>query len=204
MAPDPPPEYGPGFLTWLRETTEAAWANVEEPSLDDFRSAGFIGATWRRGTRWTGPLDDETITQLERRFGVHFPPDYRLLLQTLHSTTPWRRGAHDGTVDLVEYRAPGFYDWLHEGTCIRARMQAVADRSEFAEELDLHYGGRRWLEGGPSPQLLPIYAHRYVVDDDSQWVLSIVGGDAIVYGENLRAYLLAELDDVLKASEDRP
>jgi hypothetical protein len=137
------------------------------------------------------------IAQVERRFEVQFPAQYRLFLQTLHSTTPWMRGADYRTGDLAPYESPGFYDWLHEGEQIRARMQTVADTSEFAEEIDLHHGGRRWLEGGPSPQLLPIFGHRYVVDDDSAWVLSIVGGDAIVYAENLRDYLLTELADVL-------
>ena len=197
MAPDPPPEFGPDFLAWLRETTEAAWLQVEEPSLDDYRTAGFIGAGWRRGTRWTGPLGDETIARLERRFGVHFPPQYRLFLRTLHSTTPWMRGAAYGTGDLALYRAPGFYDWLHDEERVRSALGEVADTSLFAEEIDVQYGGRRWLEGGPSPQLLPIFGHRYVVVDDSQWVLSIVNSDAIVYGEDLRDYLLLKLDDVI-------
>jgi hypothetical protein len=197
MATDPPPEYGPGFLGWLRETTEAAWQRVEEPSLDDFRTAGFIGATWRRGTRWTGPLDDETIYQVERRFDVRFPPQYRLFLQTLHSTTPSRRGADHRTGDLAPYRAPGFYDWLHDEQPIRAALSRVADTSEFAEEIDVHHGGRRWLEGAPWPRLLPIFGHRYVVADESAWVLSIVGSDAIVYAEDLRDYLLIELADVI-------
>jgi hypothetical protein len=199
MAPDPPPpEYGPEFLAWLRETTEAAWQQVEEPSLDEFRRAGFIGARWRRGTHWTGPLSDATIAQVERRFGVHFPPQHRLFLRTLHSTTPWMRGADHDTGDLTLYRAPGFYDWLHDEEAIRSALGQVADTSVFAREIDLQYGGRRWLEGGPRPQLLPIFGHRYVVDDDSQWVLSIVGSDAIVYAEDLRDYLLLELDDVIR------
>jgi hypothetical protein len=138
VATDPPDEFGPEFLHWLREATESAWQQVEEPSLEDFERAGFIGALWRRGTRWTGGLDDQ----------------------------------------------------------IRARMDDVSDTSRFAEGI-AHYGGRRWLPGGPCPQLIPIYAHRYVIGDDSQWVLSIVGGDAIVYGADLRGYLLAELRDVV-------
>ncbi len=197
MAPDPPPAFDADFLAWLRETTEAAWQQVEEPSLDDFRAAGFIGATWRRGTHWTGPLGDERMAQVEGRFGVHFRAGHRLFLQTLHGTTPWRRGADYSTGDLALSEAPGFYDWLRDEERIRAALSMVADTSVFAEELDLHHGGRRWLEGGPRPQLLPIFGHRYVVDDDSQWVLSIVDSDAIVYGENLRDYLLIELADVI-------
>jgi hypothetical protein len=108
------------------------------------------------------------------------------------------RGADHDTGDLTLYRAPGFYDWLHDEEAIRSALGQVADTSVFAREIDLQYGGRRWLEGGPRPQLLPIFGHRYVVDDDSQWVLSIVGSDAIVYAEDLRDYLLLELDDVIR------
>jgi hypothetical protein len=193
VATDPPAEFGVEFLSWLRETTESAWRQVEEPSLDDFERAGFIGALWRRRTRWTGGLDDQTIAGVEERFGVTFPPQYRLLLRTLHSTTPWMRGANGRP---AIYERPGFYDWVSDGDQIRARIDDVADTSEFAEEI-ARYGGRRWLGGGPSPRLIPIYAHRYVVCDDSQWVLSIVGGDAIVYGMDMREYLLAELRDVV-------
>jgi hypothetical protein len=201
MAPDPPAEFGTAFLSWLRETTEAAWQEVKEPSLEAYREAGFIGAGWRRGTRWTGPLDDDTIGRVERKFGVHFPPEHRLFLQTLHSTTPWRRGDDYATGDLVLYDAPGFYDWIHDEEPIRAALGAVAETSEYAEEIDLHYGGRRWLPGGPSPQLLPIFGHRYVVADESPCVLSIVGNDAIVYGGDLRAYLLHELDHVIRLAD---
>ena len=202
MAPDPPAEYGPEFLSWLRAMTEAAWQEIEEPSLDDYRSTGVLGAHWRRGTRWTGPLDDEAIEHVQRHYGVHFPPQHRLLLQILHGTTPWMLGADHRTGELALHQTTGFYDWLHDEEPIRAALSDVADTSVFAEEIDRHYGGRRWLQGGPSPQLLPIFGHRYVVDDDSQWVLSIVGSDAIVYGENLRDYLLLELDDVISLRED--
>jgi hypothetical protein len=198
VAADVPAEYGPEFLSWLRETTEAAWRRVAEPSFDDHQAAGFIGAGWRRGTRWTGPLDDDTITQVEGHFGVRFPPEHRLFLQTLHSTTPWMRGAEYDGDELASYEAPGFYDWLGDEQRIRTAIDDVTDTSEFAEEIDSDYGGRRWLDGGPSPQLLPIFGHRYVVADDSQWVLSIVGSDAIVYGDGLRAYLLRELVDVIR------
>ncbi len=169
MAPDPPPEYGPDFLAWLRKTTEAAWQQVEESSLDDYRTAGFIGATWRRGTRWTGPLGDDTIAQARtalRRSTSRRSTDCSCGL--VHSTTPWMRGAAYGTGDLALYQAPGFYDWLHDEEPIRAALGEVADTSLFAEEIDVHHGGRRWLEGGPSPQLLPIFGHRYVVGDDSE------------------------------------
>jgi hypothetical protein len=198
VSTDPPAEFGAAFLSWLREATEAAWQHVDEWTVDDYASRGYIGPRWRRGTRWTGGLDDLTIAEVERVYGVGFPPQYRLFLQTLHSTTPWRTGADYSQGErLALYESPGFYDWRHDETQIRQAMLAVEDRTPFAEEIASHHGGSRWLPGGPSPALIPVLGHRYVVADDSQWVLSIVGADAIVYGEDLRVCLLSELGGLL-------
>ncbi|MBO0845994.1 MAG: SMI1/KNR4 family protein [Nocardioides sp.] len=207
MATSPPATFGTEFLTWLRDTTERAWDQVEDWALEDYERHGLIGARWQHGTRWTGGLDDATIEKVEHRYGVTFPPQYRLFLQTLHSTTPWQRcacyadpdnrGEALGEDRFTLHEHPGFYDWLHDETDIREAMGRVEDRSAFAEEVAFHHGGSRWLPGGPSPALIPIFGHRYVVADDEEWVLSIVDEDAIVYGKDLRAYLLAELDDLL-------
>lgn len=193
-----PAAFGTDFLRWLRAATERSWQGIDDWSPADFEAAGLIGARWRRGTRWTGGLDDATIARVQRRYGVRFPPQYRLFLQTLHSTTPWKRGAtysrHGDR--LAEYDTPGFYDWLHDEAQLRAAMRAVTDSSPG----ELFAGPdhpARWQRGGPSPDLIPIFGHRYVVCDDSQRVVSIVGDDAIVYGRDLRDYLLAELGDVL-------
>jgi hypothetical protein len=199
VSTDPPAAFGEAFLSWLRDVTEAAWRHVDEWALEDYESRGYIGARWQRGTRWTGGLDDRTIAEVERRYGVVFPPQHRLFLQTLHSTTPWRTGADYSQGDHhAHYESPGFYDWRRDETQIRQAMRAVEDRAQFAHEIASHHGGSRWLPGGPSPALIPIFGHRYVVADDSQCVLSIVGDDAIVCGEDLRAYLLHELGDLLE------
>lgn len=198
MSTDPPADWGAGFLSWLRDATESAWRGVDEWTLEDYERHGYIGPRWRRGTHWTGGLDDQTIADVERQYGFVFPPQYRLFLQTLHSTKPWRTGAdYSGGDRLALNESPGFYDWRHDRTRIRQAMRAVEDRAPFAQQIASQHGGSRWLPGGPSPALIPIIGHRYVVADDAQWVVSIVGDDAIVYGENLRAFLLAELGDVL-------
>ncbi|HEX3931953.1 MAG TPA: hypothetical protein VHW64_14715 [Nocardioides sp.] len=179
MASHPPAEYGPEFLSWLRATTERAWREVDEPSLEDCRESGFIGAHWRRGTRWAGPLGEDPVVEAERRFGARFPAQCRLLLTTLHTTTPWMRGADHRSGELALHDSPGFYDWLDDEDPIRAALDRVADTAELAEELDAASGLNRRRSGGPSPQLLPVYGHRYVVGDESEWVLSIVGSDVI-------------------------
>jgi len=188
----PPAGFGVDFLRWLRQVTERTWAEVEEPTAAD------CGARWRRGTRWTGGLDDATITQVERRYGVRFPSHYRLFVKTLHSTTPWMLGGDFSRYGdrLAEYEAPGFYDWLHDGPQIRDAMRKVAHTMR-----ELPFDGqdwqKTWTRRDPKPALIPVFGHRYVVADDSQWVLSIVEYDATIFVSNLRDYLPIELEDVL-------
>lgn len=42
----------------------------------------------------------------------------------------------------------------------------------------------RVLRSDPKPTLIPIFGHRCIVADDTQWILSIVGTDAIIYAES--------------------
>jgi hypothetical protein len=184
----PPDEFGVEFLQWLRHATELTWAVADEPTAADF------GARWRPGTHWTGGLDDAAIAEVEERYQVRFPPHHRLFLQTLHSTTPWRRGGTYADADsVVEYEAPGFYDWVEDEVQIRAAMLNVADTMEGLP-FDEQWWQTAWLHQDPKPKLLPIFGHRYVVADSSQWILSIVDDDAVIYRDNLRDYLLAELE----------
>lgn len=189
---EPPRKYGVDFLDWLRRVTERTWAGLDDPPEDVFNRY------WRRGTRWTGGLTKEAIAEVEERFGVWFPPDYRLLLQTLHSTAPWMRGGrYVDRGEVVEaYDVPGFYDWLRDESSIREAMAVVA--SVMAElPFDDQAWQRTWLNRDPKPSLIPIFGHRYVVADHTQWILSIVDDDAVIYSDNMRDYLLLELEDVL-------
>lgn len=187
----PPPEDGVEFLDWLREVTERAWDVLDETVGPD------VGPRWRVGTRWTGGLDEAAIAQVEGRYQVRFPPEHRLFLQTLHSTTPGRRGyGYGGHDHPVEYEAEGFYDWLRDETSIRTAMENVADTMRHLPFDDEEWQ-TTWVGSDPKPSLIPILGHRYVVTDSNQWVLSIMDEDAIIYGYGLRDYLLHELADLL-------
>lgn len=126
--PGSPKEFGPEFLRWFQTATEQAWQNVDELSLADFSQAGRIGSAWRPGTRWTGGLSESAIRRLEHDYQLEFPPQYRLFLRMLHSTTPWQRQADYAVYGdrLALREVPGFYDWLHDGPQIRAAMRDVA------------------------------------------------------------------------------
>jgi hypothetical protein len=192
----PPGEFGVEFLDWLRRASEHAWSTLDDPPEAQ------LGLAWRRGTRWTGGLDGRAIADVEDRYGLRFPPDYRLFLHTLHSTRPWMRGSSFVDEEHVEaFEAPGFYDWLHDEPQIRKAMADVAHVMTT-----LPFDGQAWQETwvntDPKPILIPIFGHRYIVADHTQWVLSIVDSDAIRYGESLRDYLLTELEDLLIQSID--
>jgi hypothetical protein len=141
-------------------------------------------------------LDDATIAAIESRYGVRFPPDYRLFLQTLHSTTPPRICTCYKYGELSAHNEPGFYDWQNDERQIRSAMCRVADTMRELP-YDAQAWQTTWTNRDPKPALIPIFSHRYVVADGSQWILSIVDTDAIIYGDNLRDYLLRELDKVL-------
>jgi len=71
------------FLERLRAETEERWARLQPPP---FKVIGRMD--WRPGTRWRGGLSDAEMDAAEARFGLTFPPDYRLFLATLHTPDP--------------------------------------------------------------------------------------------------------------------
>src|ERR1700730_14778605 len=74
-----PPRDLPSFLGWLRRMTEAFWDTIPEPRLADFEQRGVGGSAWMPNTRWHAFSDSE-VAQLEARYGLPLPDDYRLFL----------------------------------------------------------------------------------------------------------------------------
>jgi hypothetical protein len=212
-----PPEFGWSFLAWLQAATERAWSQVQTQTLADFQSAGVGGASWRRGTKWTGGLSDPQIDEVEGRFGIRFPPDHRLFLQVLHSTEPLRFGARfiDST-NMEAIERPGFYHWLRDEAAIRDAFQGPIEGLVFDVENNVlwpeSWGSRpdnasdrraRVVElVAKAPRLLPITGHRYVVAIEPTIVLSVHQSDIIVYGRDLRAFLLNEVYGLLSIEGD--
>ena len=206
----PPPDFTEDFLAWLHEASEAGWRKMEDPDITNER---LFWPRWHHGTHWTGGLTADTITDIERRYDTHFPPPHRLFLQILHSTTPWQYApdySRDRTRPVLHER-PGFYNWLQDEEPIRTATQHVLD-GLLSNTFDQQYWHHSW---GPCPRpmdqrrarmaeliaaappLIPIFGHRFVVDHGPLPVLSIMGTDVVVYGHDLRDYLLHELRNVL-------
>jgi len=206
-----PPRFDAEFLDWFRERTEAAWADYEPR---DFSGDGPGVSDWQPGTRWLNGLPLEDIESAEERFGLSFPPDYRLFLRRLHTVDRPRPGWFfvDGETKAPR-DTPSFTDWRDE-PAVRAALDGPVSGLIF----DLEHNSL-WLEGwGPRPEapaareaelrrraasaphLIPVYSHRCLLGDpqiSGNPVLSLYQSDIIFYGPDLRWYLLIEFADLL-------
>jgi hypothetical protein len=178
------------------------------------------GSDWQQGTRWLGGLDEQEIVNIEQRYQVHFPPDYRLFLQTLHSVDRPMVGASfaDGNT-MVPRTKPSFYNWQTNTTSIQAAYEWLVHGLVFdVQKANL------WLPSWgvkpgtveaqearvqelvkTAPRLIPVFAHRYLLAEPCEAgnpVFSIHQSDMILYGEDLHSYFLQEFGDLL--GRERP
>lgn len=216
-----PTEFTEQFLNWFRERTEAAWAEYQPQTFEDYVAAGVGGRDWQRGTRWLGGLSEAQIEEIERRWSLHFPPDYRLFLRVLHAVDRPKRGAkYTEYVEggepshLVPNEKPSFYNWLTDAEALQQAFDWLVEGLQF----DVEYNGL-WLPSwgampsrlatqrarvrklvAAAPRLIPIIGHRYLLAEPCQAgnpVFSIYQSDIIVYGPDLRSYFLFEFADLL-------
>ncbi|HXH27121.1 MAG TPA: SMI1/KNR4 family protein, partial [Candidatus Acidoferrum sp.] len=107
-----PQHFDKAFLRWFQEQTEDTWREYQTRTFESFVASGAGGSDWQQGTRWLGGLDEQEIASIEQRYQVHFPPDYRLFLQMLHSVDRPMAGAVFAAGDtMVPHNMPSFYNW---------------------------------------------------------------------------------------------
>ncbi len=210
-----PEGFNDEFLDWFRERTEAVWATYQADTFEDYVRAGVGGEDFQRGTRWLDGLSDIQIDEIERRWSVRFPPDYRRFLRRLHSVDRPRTGAYYADDSRMAPRErPSFYNWLTDTDALHDRFEWPIEGIQF----DVEYGDL-WPESwgakpttleerqarvrevvGAAPKLIPVFSHRYLLAEPCQAgnpVLSVHQSDIIVYGADLRDYFLAEFSGLL-------
>lgn len=210
------------FLNWFRARTEAAWSVYQPRKFEDYVAVGVGGSDFQRETRWLGGLSEEQSEQIERRWSLRFPPDYRLFLQVLHTVDRPRLGAfytEESPSHLVPGKAPSFYNWLAEEEAVRGCFDWLVEGLQFDVEHN-----RLWLPGwgakpptlsaqkervralvGAAPRMIPITGHRYLLAEPCQSgnpVFSIYQSDIIIYGPDLRTYFLREFAWLLGIDQD--
>lgn len=196
-----------GFLCWLKDQTEKAWSALPNGDREGFQ----------QGTKWAAGLTDEQLASAESFFGHPFPEDYRRFLKTLHTTTKPPKWPRDGKLS----DASGFYDWMNDRETLRQSLAAPVEGLLF----DVEHNGL-WLaewgarpesakerqalvrrEAGNSSPLIPVFGHRYLVgrpQSAGNPVLSIMQSDIVIYGDDLRGYLLAEFAELLNEPAQPP
>jgi hypothetical protein len=217
-----PPGFTEHFLNWFRARTEATWSTYRPRTFEDYVAAGVGGSDWQRGTRWAGGLSEEQIEQIERRWSLRFPPDYRLFLRVLHTIDRPTLGAFyndDSPSHLVPRKRPSFYNWLVDEEVLLGRFDWLVEGLQFDVEHN-----RLWLPGwgvkpstlsvqkervralvAAAPHMIPVFGHRYLLAEPCQSgnpIFSIYQSDIIVYGPDLRTYFLREFLELLGINED--
>ncbi len=203
------------FFWWLKRRTEEVWSQYRTKKLEESQQYYSGWDDWQQGTKWLGGFSDDEINSFEQVWQIKFPPDYRQFLRFL--------GAPDRPMYSVWYATdshlapgerPSFYNWRTDGEAIKRAMAWPLEGLLFDVErndLWLNSWGVRPNDAGDrqqrlstlvreAPALIPIFAHRYLLGVPVRAgnpILSVHQSDIILYGSNIRNYLIAELSELL-------
>lgn len=203
------------FLDWFKEATETAWANLPETAVQDtFKKRRALGPVWQKGTRWLGGMSADSLTAVQQKYALTFPPAYHQFLLKLGAPDRplLRPGWQDGTLTAVE--SPSFYNWLTDDEAITAALRWPLEGLLFDVEQNhfwLDSWGKKPEDAGKTsahladlltaaPPLIPLYGHRYLLDYPVRGqypVLSVYQSDIILYAPDLQSYLLREMAQLL-------
>lgn len=204
------------FLVWFKEKTETTWQDYKTATFEDFQEAGVGGGDWLKETKWISGFTNEQIDSFEQDWKVKFPPDYRFFLEILGTVDRPMfsvRWAEDGHI-MIQGQEPSFYNWQTDKEAIKNALALPLEGILFDVE-----NNAIWLDSWGSrpdsveerkellsniiqqaPPLIPIIGHRYLLGTPltaGNPVLSIHQSDIIIYGSNLRNFLILELSDLL-------
>lgn len=207
------PENLTDFLYWVKEQTELFWSIDPETSNNDF-----VCEDWIYKAKWIG-LTEEQIQSVEKKYNIKFTPEHKEFLKILHTIDRKEiieyTESFDDDAEILTKEIPFFYNWIEDEKEINERfkwphktiledvlgankvwLKSWGKRPDSTEEIENIF--RDWYD--KTPPLIPLTSHRFLVSDTNleyRPVLSIYGSDTIVYGWDLRNYLLRELKDHL-------
>ena len=211
------------FLLWFKDRTETTWASFRTESLEEFEANRVGGCSWRTGTKWQRGLEAHEIDALELRWNIRFPEDYRRFLSILNAPDRgmrcfgWRKEPPYNLHEVEDARS--FIDWRRDETDVTDDLESPLEGIMFdVEKASLwpdSWGKRpRGAEKkqktvsrlvAAAPKLVPICGHRYLVGDPVKAgnpVLSVWQSDIIIYGSNMRNFLLMECSGLLGLDRD--
>ena len=192
------------FLHWFKQKTETHWSNISKS--DD--------ESWLMNGKWIG-LKDEEINRIEIQYKISFTQEHKEFLKILHCVDKKRPTEfYNEENEIYTKNEPYFYNWLTDEKIIKDQMNwsyqtiffdvkknfwlnSWEKRPKSEGELEKVFSNRY----EKAPKLIPIFSHRFVVNhyqNAENPVLSVWGTDTIVYGWNMKHYLLHELGDYVE------
>jgi hypothetical protein len=200
------------FLHWVKETTETFWSKDYVPEEE-----GLSPDRWIKGAKWIG-LEEEEIDVIEQKYQIKFTPEHRAFLNILHTIDRQEEvECYDEEGEVYCLKKSFFHNWKTDDKELNYRFdwifETIFDDILGVNQPWLESWGKvrpksnvakkeffsNWLE--QAPKLIPIFGHRFVVSEPSDCdnpILSVYGSDIIVYGWNMRHYLLSELKEHLE------
>lgn len=144
-------------------------------------------------------LTEIEVRQIENKYGFHFPPDLKMLLQTKLPVTEgflnWRDGLINNDVSLriltrIEWPLDGMlFDLKNDQFWSDDWGEKPSTYSEKVEIAKKHYA--------TYPKLIPLYNHRYIPSaplESGNPVFSVYQTDIVYYGFDLASYFSKEFD----------
>jgi hypothetical protein len=200
------------FLHWVKETTETFW-NKEPVTQEE----GLSPEEWVEGAKWLG-LEEEEIDAIEDKYQIKFTQEHRAFLNILHTIDRKEPiECYDDNSELYYIEKSFFHNWKTDDEelnyCFNWPSETILTDVLGVNKIWLKSWGKvrpksdvtkkeifsNWLK--QAPKLIPIFGHRFVVSTPSDCdnpILSVYGSDVIVYGWNMRHYLLSELKEHLE------
>ena len=182
------PENLTQFLFWFKEVTEAYWATQELQSDENIAPLN---------AKWVG-MNESEIDNIEKKYEVKFPSDYREFLKILH------------TVNRKPKDRPFFFNWLEDEQVIVDKLNwpysSLSQDSIWLKSWgtipnsqdEIINRFNTWYR--EAPKLIPIFGHRYIISEPCKGghpILSVVGSDTIIYGWDFKHYLLTEFSEYM-------
>lgn len=168
------------FLHEFKAQTESKWANLEI-------ARHVYGFQFQKGTQWNPGLTEAEINHYEQAVRADFPLDFRLMLSVMNGTDLQTINVYGYSGEPIRYGL-GVYSYPRDIEIVREMISLLEkDSKELSGVLEIDFPA--------NDKLVPIYGHRYVVCGtarDQSPVVSIMGLDAIYYGDSLENYLISE------------
>ncbi|SED17922.1 hypothetical protein SAMN04489761_4530 [Tenacibaculum sp. MAR_2009_124] len=203
------PEDYSEFLFWVKERTESFWRGSQKGN-----SSHIVCDDWLKDAKWIG-MTDEEIQNAEITHNIKFTDHHKLFLKILHTVNKKQIVVkYDSEGNEIETEKSLFYNWNTDHDRIDEYLKWPHDIL-LKSVLD----GNIWLNswgGEPKtnkekkdvflkwfvelPKLIPLNSHRFLISEpvtSDNLILSVQGINTIIYGRNMRHYLLSELEGSL-------